>query len=256
MDITLDSYITNPLGKHNAVFNHIAREAMKDEYVKRYSQLLVREHGLMRYYLYRDEKRNRYYAHFKVPSEAVDKFYYDVVFEFYTDQHIEEGGKNMLKYYVNFFSNDPAFVYTYAYAFKHNDILIKDLEPKMSKKALRERPKEKNPGESTGYVKAIYFAYLYFIQHGLANANRFAGEVSPYSKGYLQSQVEDADIKIHQREIEQEKLNKKKKKEKEAKKQQETDNIKVSKRSTNITTTKKITSGIKKVSSVKTTKKK
>ena len=33
MDMTLDSYISNPLGKNNAIITHIARQAMKDDYV-------------------------------------------------------------------------------------------------------------------------------------------------------------------------------------------------------------------------------
>ena len=252
MDMTLDSYIANPLGKNNATFNAVSREAIKNDYMKKFDALMVREHGNIVYHLYHDEKNNKYYAHIKVPSETVNKFYYDVVFQFYTDQDVKEAGKNLGSYYVKFFSNDPAFNYTYTYAFFHQNLIIPELKNKLGKRAKREKAKEKNPGESLGYSKIIYLGYLTLLNRGLLNRDRFVGESHMYSKGYLSSQVEDADIKIAQREREGEKVRKQKKKEKlEARKQKtESDNIKSTKRS-NIVTTKKINSSVKAVKKTK-----
>ena len=255
MDMTLDSYISNPLGKNNATFNAVSREAVKNEYMKKFDTLMVREHGNIRYNLYYDEKNNKYYAHIKVPSEKIEKFYYDVVFQFYTDKDVKEAGKNLGSYYVKFFSNDPAFNYTYTYAFFHQNMIIDELKNKLGKKAKRERAREKNPGESIGYSKIIYLGYLTLINRGLLNRDRFIGESQLYHTGYLRSQVEDADIKIADREREGRKLSAKTKKEnaeKRKQKQMESNSIKPV-RNTNIITTKKITSSIK---TTKTSKRK
>ena len=108
--MTLEQYILNPAGKNNAVLNATAREAMRNSYMSKYNNLLVREHGSIVYRLYKDEKNNRYFAYFKIPSETIEKFYYDTVIEFYADKDVENDGTDLLKYNVRFFSNDPAFV--------------------------------------------------------------------------------------------------------------------------------------------------
>ena len=213
MDMTLENYILNPMGKKNAVLNATAREAIKSSYSQKFGNIMVREHGIINYRLYKDTKKNHFYAHFKIPSETVDNFYYDVVLKFYTNENVEESGRNLLKYYVKFYSNDPAFVYTYAYVFSHNGLLVDELKPRMSKKALSTKAKEKNPYNQVGYVKTIYFAYLFMLNRGLTNLNRFEAESIEFDKKYLLNNVEDADKKVEEREEEQKKIVKKKKRE-------------------------------------------
>lgn len=210
MDMTFSQYIANPMGKNNAVMNSVAREAIRADYLKRFDALLVREHGSIVYNIYKDEKKNRYYFHIKVPSETVEKFYYDVVLEFYTDNNIKGAGQDLMKWYVNFFSNDPAFVYIYAYVFRVNNLFVKCMKPRMSNMALEQKAKEKNPKNQIGYVKSIYFAYLTILNKGLTNINHVDAESQPFKEDYLVSQVEYADIKISQRESEEKKLKKKK----------------------------------------------
>ena len=40
-------------------------------------------------------------------------------------------------YYVKFFSNDPAFVYTYAHTFMEKEIFVDELKDRMSKIAVK-----------------------------------------------------------------------------------------------------------------------
>ena len=151
------------------------------------------------YFLYKDSKQNTYWAHIKVPSEVVKKFYYDVVFKFSADLETEYDGKDLFKYNMKVFSNDPAFVFTYAHVFTKKDLFIMELKSKMAKKALKKAPDIKNPNENVGYVKAIYFAYLLMQNRKLNNKFKFEGEAKPLDPKLLLNSIEDADTKIESR---------------------------------------------------------
>jgi hypothetical protein len=79
----------------------------------------------------------------------------------------------------------------------------------MSKKALKKTPEEKNPYLQIGYVKTIYFAYLWMKNRGLNKLNRFRTESSRFSLVALMADIEKADNKIEERQAEGEKLIKK-----------------------------------------------
>lgn len=211
MEMTFEQYINNPMGKNNAVLNANAREIMRKNYSAKFDNILLREHGKIEYYLYNDSKRNTYWVHIKVPSEVCKDFYYDVVLKFYADASIEDGGKDLFKYKVNFYSNDPSFVYTYAHVFLKNGLFIKELSSKMSKDALRKQAKEKNPGNNVGYVKSLYFAYLIMKNRNLNKISKFNSESKDLDPRYLLSQIENADEKIRKRQEEGEKYSKRKK---------------------------------------------
>lgn len=251
MQISLEQYIKNPQLKSNAVLNATAREAIKADYTKRFNGILLRERGNINYKLYEDKKSNSFYAHFKIPSETIDKFYYDVVIRFFADENIKNT-EDLMNYNIQVFSNDPAFVYMYAYSFMEHDLFIKSLSPKMSKKALKKTPDEKNPYHQIGYVKTIYFAYLYLKNKGLNKLNRFKTESSRFSLIALMADIEKADNKIEERQSEGEKLTKKKSALKN-KESRNTDNVKYTK---NKNLAVKKTETIKLVNKVKKVKKK
>lgn len=154
---TYSGYIQNPGILKGASVNS-QMKLIIDDYKSRFDNIIVKSAGNFLYYLYIDGKK--YYAHILVPSEKTDNVYYDIIIEFTTDKNIVS--KNNLDLAnVKFFSNDPAFIYTYAYAFKHNDLTIDWLEKKMNKKALTDKPVVRNPNAQTGYIKSLYFAYFF-----------------------------------------------------------------------------------------------
>ena len=195
--MTFDEYISNPMGKKNAVFSQ--REVFREIYTKKLDAILVREVGKVKYQLYYDKKNSKYYIHFKIPSEPIKDFYYDTVIEFYTKDHGISIGKSLSKYDVKFYSNDPSFVFTFAHAMKKNDMFIKDLEPRMAKKALKEVGKEKNPKDEVGYVKSIFFAYLLMKNYGLFAKVQFESYAKPYNKKELLNTVTQAEEKVQAR---------------------------------------------------------
>ncbi len=208
--MTLEDYIVNPLGKNNAVMSKALRETLKKQYDMKFHNLLLRENGKIDYTIYKISKQNIYYYHIKVPSETVPDFYYDVVFKFYADENIKENARNLEKYYVKFYSNDPAFVYTYAYVFRKNGMFIDELAGKMSKQAMKDKPKEKNPDQLRGYVKTIYFAYIFMKERGLLTKVRADAGIE-FNGPTLLLSVQDADSKISERQIKGAKISKRKK---------------------------------------------
>lgn len=210
MSMTLEQYITNPMGKNTAIMPVFTRESIKRNYARRFDNLLLRENGKINYYLYRDSKKNIYYAHIKIPSELVSNFYYDVVLKLFTDSKVKGLGKDLSFYYVELFSNDPAFVFNYAHTFIKNGLFIKELSPKMSREAIRTRAKEKNPDDINGYVKSIYFAYLFMKQRGLLKTIQY-GSAENFDLKIMLSRIEHTDKKIESRQEEGKKVDKRKK---------------------------------------------
>lgn len=199
MEMTFDQYIQNPMGKENAVISN--RTMYRNLYQEKLDKILVREAGNVEIKAYHVGKR--YICYLKIPSEVVPKFYYDVLIEFRLPKGILPEA-DLKKYLVRFWSNDPSFVYTFTHAFIKNDLFIKDFTDKMSKKAVKERAKEKNPAEQVGYVKSIYFAYLIMSKRGLFSKTRY---VDKYSESALKREIMHADKKIKERQEAAEKIN-------------------------------------------------
>lgn len=208
MVMTFEEYILNPLGRNNAILSAAVRETQRKIYSTKFDNILLRENGKIDYFLYKG-KDEIYYSHIKIPSEVVKNFYYDVVIKFIGDAKVESNLSGLDKYRVQFFSNDPAFVFTYAYVFKNKDLFIKELSSKMSSKAIKLAPKEKNPDQMVGYVKSLYFAYLFMKQRGLFNKIKYQN-AQPAKIQYMISHIEDADKKIQDRQDEGHKVSKKK----------------------------------------------
>lgn len=200
MQMTFDEYIINPMGKGSAVMSAAHREVMRMQYQKKFDNILLREKGKLDYRLFTNSANNTYWIYVKVPSETCKDFYYDTLIKFYADESVKGGGKDLFKYKVKFFSNDPAFVYTYAYVFAHNELFIEELSSKMSKEALKEAPQEKNPSGSVGYVKSIYFVYLLMQNRNLNKVSIFEKQAGPLDVKFIMDNVEQADKKIADRE--------------------------------------------------------
>lgn len=197
MEMTFEQYINNPMGIKNAVFSN--REMYRELYTKKLDAILVREMGKIKYELY--YSKDNYYAYLKIPSEAVANFYYDVVIEFYPTEPSAMNSRDLKDYRVKFYSNDPAFVFTFAHAMIKNKLYVTDLLPKMSKEAIKKVAVEKNPTNQIGYVKSLYFAYLTMKRYGLFNKIKYESEGSKYNKKDLLDKIEHADLKIEQRRV-------------------------------------------------------
>ena len=205
--MNFDKYIDNPSGGSSVVTN---RRMYKDMYKSKFDKVLLREMGTIKYTIYKaNDGYDSYYIHMLIPSEVIEKFYYDVVVRLFTTENKKKTNVNLREYAVQFFSNDPAFVYTFAHAFAKNRLFIPDLEKRMSQQALRDKARVKNPKDEVWYVKSLYFAYLTMEKYNLFNRTILDRNSKKYDKKRLLSDIVQAEEKVQARQDAQEKLNKK-----------------------------------------------
>lgn len=214
--MTFDQYIQNPMGKKNAVMSN--REMYRALYMQKWDAIYMRENGNITYNLYKNE--SDFFIHLKIPSEVLEDFYYDVVIRFYPDKKgigsaIE---RSLVRYSVQFFSNDPAFVFTFIHAFHKRKLFFEDLKEKIPKEAYTQTGHEKNPRNEVGYVKSLYFAYLFMKKRRLFDKIKYEALGKEYKPEQLMMQVEHASSKIRKRQEGGEKLTKKKREEEKLKK--------------------------------------
>lgn len=190
---TLKEYMANPSGNKSSVLTN--RQMYEDLYQGKWGEIMTRENGHVEYKLY--HTKNEYVAYMKIPSEVVPEFYYDVVFKMVLKDSSSRTLENAI---IQFFSNDPAFNFTWAYAFNKHGLCIKELEKKMSKTALRLPPKEKNPDKTVGYVKSLYFGYIYLKSKGLLNKLRFETEAEKLDWKLLNKLIRNTDDVVKERE--------------------------------------------------------
>ena len=191
--MTFEEYINNPSGKGAA--NMPARYMYEQFYTEELDKLLLKINGKIEYNLFVD--REKYYIRFKIPHHTYENFFYDVVIEFSTDDNALRVVRDLKKYNVKFFSNDPSFTFTWAYAFNKNGLLIPSLRSKCSRKSLSEAPVIRNPSETTGYCKYIYYAYLLTKLYNLFEKSEFT--LKSKSISILGGTVVNADKKYEQR---------------------------------------------------------
>lgn len=165
MEITFDSYIKNPSNTRSRMVG--AEEAARNTYTSKFNLVLLKCAGKIDYYLFKKPDGSRYILYIKMPSESIDKLTYDVVVEFYTRDDVQMKSTNLNGYYVKFFSNDPNFVFTYANVYHKNKLIMKELVDKYDPYTLKTKPGVTNPNTVVGYVKSIYFAYLFYKLRGL-----------------------------------------------------------------------------------------
>ena len=202
--MSFDKYIDNPSGGATVITN---RNMYKDMYKSKFDRVLLRENGKIEWKAYyANDNEDSFYIYMKIPSEVISKFYYDVVVRLYTTENKKKSNANLREHAVEFYSNDPAFVYTFAHAFSKNNLFIKDLEPKMSKTALKDVAKVKNPKDNIWYVKSLYFAYLTMEKYHLFNRNILNQNGKKYNKKELLSIISNAADKIRARQEAQQKL--------------------------------------------------
>ena len=169
--LTFQQFLQNPTGPYSAYFGR--RADIKRDLNHRFGKLLAT--GKISCYNYKE--KDSYIFHVKIPSETFSTILYDVVIKL---DPLIEGSKTdstLLNYKVSFFSNSPAFVFTYAWVFNKDGNLIPFLKHRIDDRALKEEPKVKNPIHVYGFEKSLYFALLYIkyknfhVRYNLSTAN-------------------------------------------------------------------------------------
>lgn len=153
----IQEYMKNPAGK-GAVLP--GRDIFIQNYDYRYQVLSKEKDFEMNIYT----QDNCVYYHILVPSEGeYRENNYDVVIKFKPSGMGNKLDGSYKQYELEFFSNSPAFAYTYAYVAKLNGYLIQELMNKYDEKILTYPPTSRNPGLMFNFEKSIYFACKYLL---------------------------------------------------------------------------------------------
>lgn len=195
MEITFDSYIRNPSNTRSRIVG--AAEIARQTYESKFNLALLKVAGKIDYWLFKKPDDSRYILYIKIPSETIDKLTYDVCVEFYTRDDVNKKSNDLNGYYVKFFSNDPNFMFTYANVYNKNKLLIKDLISKYDPYTLKTKPGVTNANMVVGYVKSIYFAYLFYKLRGLDKKIMWANAPN-INISTIQSMVMDCNRKVQQ----------------------------------------------------------
>lgn len=189
----MDSYLTfinflkNPMGAGSSFGSR--RDLMINEMTQLFQNSYVKN---KRYYKFECFKnKSEYYIMMQIPSDKYpEKLQYDVVLQFIPHDKANEAEMTINNYEMYVFTNAMNFTYTYAYVFNKNRYLIKFLRNKVPNIALTTPPSKKNPQESAGFEKSIYYALLFMKEFRF---NTKAGLICkrPFSKTYITNNVRD-----------------------------------------------------------------
>lgn len=191
--MTLEEYIRNPMGKGNAVYSQ--RFVYEELYTKKFNLLVAREAGIWKTQCIISNEKE-YYLYIQIPSESVEHFFWDTVIGFKTGDGELEKSPTLAGYDIQFFSNDPAFMFNFAQAFDKNKMLIQKLKKNIPKTAFKLESKVRNPQGVVGYVKTLYFAYLYIKLRGLLSKPVWRDNKSTLSIGELSNRMIPTDRKL------------------------------------------------------------
>lgn len=184
--LTMQQFLKNPTGKSSAGFAR--RDVIIANLEKRFSKLYKRKRSVFNMESYYE--KGSYILRFKIPSEKYDGLVYDTVIEFIP---IGKSSKDLTlnNYALKIFSNSPGMMFTYAYVFNKNGMIIDFLLDKCSKKSLKEPPKIKNPQESFGFEKSIYFSLLYLKEmsyHAKSNLKKEKLDIKYIKKNIMSAE--------------------------------------------------------------------
>lgn len=149
---TIHEFIENPAIDGNKYYTNIVN---KRQFAFRH-KILLNKYPDFDVFIF-IENSNSIYYHVIVPSE-VRKNDYDVII------HLEGDSDDISEWKIrNIFSNNPAFIFEFAYVFNKNDFLIPFLANKYNPNVLRLKPKIRNMNYALGYDHSVYHAlrYLY-----------------------------------------------------------------------------------------------
>ena len=168
--MTLRQYIKNPSGTGSSFAGN--RNALTSMYSLKFFKILVDYNNKIEYSAIKDKQGN-FWCIMKIPSENIPKFFYDVIYKFSPAKAGDEHDTKLEDYKVQFFSNDPAFAFTFSYAYHKNGLTIPELEKKYSSEAISDKPKTTNPNLVINYAKILYFGYLAIKKYKLTEKDKY-----------------------------------------------------------------------------------
>lgn len=165
---TLQEFLMNPFGiSDNARINKSKYMTYESRYLSYKKNNKIKIESTLVY-------DGNYFIHLKVPSESQKGLTtYDVVVQFFTTDEKRKLDLTLEKYYVQFFSNSPGFVYKYASLYKLQGYLIETLYEKFQPGALDTLPDSANSDYELHYDSSIYYACRYLLDNKIRTLGKF-----------------------------------------------------------------------------------
>lgn len=161
---TLEDFIYSPFHK---IDTELRRSKYEDRYQKYKRQNKIKIESTI-------EIDSNYFYHIRVPSESNEDVLYDVVIQFFTTNEKVMKSLTLDRYYVQFFSNSPGFLYKYATLYKIEGYLIESLYDKFEEGTLDTLPDKANSSYDLYYDSTIYYACRYLIDHKIQVLTKLA----------------------------------------------------------------------------------
>ena len=161
VQMSISQMLSNPTGKRSAFFASRAR--VKSQLDSIFIQNLRRYRKQFYAVPYVDNTSKKIIFYVAVPSEtfSLNHIRWDCLVEIEYNATKSFENRN-----AKFFSNSPSFIFTYAYVFNQEDLLVDFIKPKMPSQCLTQPPTIKNPVESRGFDKILYQALKYLTIGG------------------------------------------------------------------------------------------
>ena len=147
--MTVSDYLSNPYGKGTSmVSSSEIRQKVQKELSQDYPEPIT-------YKIY-STKRDDIIIHCIMPSRTKRGVYYDVVFQINISMKADNTRQGIGKYPFKCFSNSPSFYYTFARAFRDQDMICDWLWKKYDLKVRWKNPDTRNPSRIIGYERTVY----------------------------------------------------------------------------------------------------
>jgi len=163
---TIDD-ILDPFGRGVAVYY---KKLILDSFEARYNNIKHKiKYGI-------NVTKDVFTLHYKVPSEnqLSPDFYYDVIFEFSTDNPEYIKYDSLTYYDVRVYSTSPSFVFRFCYVWNKTNSLVQWALKKCIRDALIKPPLTTNPQMILGFEKSLWYAAKHMQKSGLLNKSHLA----------------------------------------------------------------------------------
>lgn len=180
--LSVRNMVDNPTGVGSAFF--YSRAKIKKELNAEFIFLLQRYRKLFSAtpILYPD---GRIMFFMRIPSSGYqhNKIIYDILVEISAQKD-----RRLALRDARFFSNSPSFVFTYAYVFIQDDLMIERFSNLLPRKCLTDAPTIRNPIGSLGFEKTLFFACRYLLD-GFCLSDKYIAKFGVQAKVGIDTRI-------------------------------------------------------------------
>lgn len=196
--LSMNQLITNPAGKHSGMV--AARKDIIENMNSRFIRLVNDQTKKFTTRIYSNPEKTFYVFHIKVPTEqkTTEDLRYDVIIHVEIPEGVD-APISLYNYPCKVFSNSPAFAFTYAYVL-HKWGFIPDymVSKKMNDESKKSKPGLRNPFETLGFEKSLFFAISYIKMHEYGSVNTISRFIKKFDVNAITQNIKDLDDKLNE----------------------------------------------------------